>query len=803
MPWRIHKVKLGTRLIVGILAAVTISSTGVALFLITSGQRASRVEAFDLALGVDEAVSDSVTAFIGNIDSVLTSAALFPGFAELEPSTQRAILQNLLAEFTYFERLAVRNESGELLAIVRKGPEVWSPPPETVAAAFRTAIQGSIFISDLHYSSGRQPEVLVMVPISSAGRRPVGTIAGIVELGPLQSMVEDVHIGPESAVYIVDSHGRVIAHSELGRRVIGQSFLKYPVIKNAIAGKRDVAFTKDDVYIDPAGNRVVGVYRRLSRIGWSVVIQQPESIVFGPNYRMIGYALLWTLLFALVFGLIGLYLVRFVTAPISVLSHGAEILGAGNLSHRIGINTGDELEELANTVNQMAANLESSQKRLEEEHGIAVKSEREARILYNVSQSLVSTLDLEERLRAIGESLAQVCGTSRVAIWIIERNNMMPSVSLGLNPDEERVFRTAEVHLEDVSESARRTITGGTAIAVDDAQAAELPYREFAMSLNIRSVLALPITLKQEPIGFAITYDPGEVRDFTPDQIRLAQALASQTATAIENVRAYERERRIAETLQRALLPTVPPSIDDFEIADKYAPASAEAEIGGDFYDVFQLSPDKVGIVIADVSGKGLSAGVHTAMAKYMLRAYAVDNPDPVTLAAKLNNAVCKFAGREMFITLFYGVLDIRSKEMLYVNAGHELPLLYGEDSKICMRLITTGTAMGIVENYKYDMDRIDFLPGDVLLFYTDGATDARRNGEFLGIDGLETMFCSVASGDAHEIVDDIDKKVREYAGGFLRDDIALLVLKYRRAAEGRKPPGRKSKAETSSVKQS
>ncbi|HET6452866.1 MAG TPA: SpoIIE family protein phosphatase, partial [Armatimonadota bacterium] len=84
-------------------------------------------------------------------------------------------------------------------------------------------------------------------------------------------------------------------------------------------------------------------------------------------------------------------------------------------------------------------------------------------------------------------------------------------------------------------------------------------------------------------------------------------------------------------------------------------------------------------------------------------------------------------------------------------------------------------------EDYKFEMEKIDFLPGDVLLFYTDGATDARRNGDFLGIDGLESMFCSAALGHAHQIVDDIDRGVREYAEGFLRDDIALLVLKYRR----------------------
>lgn len=751
MPSTIHEVKLGTRLLILLLTAIIVSSAGVAAFLIRSGQRASRVEAFGLAQGITEAVSEDINGFIGEITSVLTSASLFPKFAEMEPVFQREVLRNLSTEFNYFERLAVRNESGELLAVVRKGPQVWTPPPSVTARAFESAIRGQVYVSDVHFSAGNPPVILIMVPIAPPSGKPIGTIAAIVSLSSLQPIVEGVQLGPESALYIVDSRGRVLAHSELGRRVIGQSYLKYPVVESAVSGKRDIAFTKGDVYVDPRGNRVVGAYRHLTQTGWSIIIQQPDEIVFGPNYRMIGFALIWTFVFALVFGFLGLYLIR----------------------------------------------------RIEQEHDTALRSEREAQILYRVSQALASTLNLEERLRVIGDSLAQVCETSKVAIWTIERNAMTPAVSLGMDSDEEQVFRSAEIHLEEISPAARQAIYGGKSIVITDAQTGLFPYKEFAGRLRIKSVLALPISLEQEPTGFAITYEPGAVRDFTDDHIRLAEALASQAATAIENVRAYERERRIAETLQRALLPTVPPSIDDFEIADKYAAASAEAEIGGDFYDVFQLSPHKFGIVIADVSGKGLSAGVHTAMVKYMLRAYALDNPDPVTLATKLNAGVYKFSGQEMFITLFYGVLDTAKKEMQYVNAGHELPLLFGEDRKICMRLATTGTAMGIVENYSFEMERVDFLPGDVLLFYTDGATDARRDGNFLGIEGLESLFCSVAGGDAHQIVDDIDKGVREYAEGFLRDDIALLVLKYQRPADVDKSPGLKSPPESPSVKQS
>lgn len=204
-----------------------------------------------------------------------------------------------------------------------------------------------------------------------------------------------------------------------------------------------------------------------------------------------------------------------------------------------------------------------------------------------------------------------------------------------------------------------------------------------------------------------------------------------------------------------------------------------EAQIGGDFYDVIEISPDKIALVMADVSGKGLSAAVHTALIKYTVRAYALEEISPVELIARLNRAVYRFIGGQVFITCFYGVLDTDSGVLEYVNAGHELPLLTSVQSGLCMRLATTGTALGIVESFDFTSQSVKLKPGDVLLIYTDGATEARRDGEFLGIEGLEKMFCQHAHGDALYIVDQLNLQIREFARGNLRDDLALLVVKF------------------------
>ena len=272
-----------------------------------------------------------------------------------------------------------------------------------------------------------------------------------------------------------------------------------------------------------------------------------------------------------------------------------------------------------------------------------------------------------------------------------------------------------------------------------------------------------------------------------PDAAAFARALAAQASVALENANlftelqaAYDREKKIAETLQNRLLPDVPPLIDSIEFAHKYQAALGEAEIGGDFFDLFALGPHHWGIVMSDVSGKGLKAAVQTAMIKYTLRGFALENPDaPGQVLARVNDVLCSsMSNHDGFVTLFYGVLNTQSGEMTYASAGHEPPLCREASGAAREWPGSDGIALGCFPGAVYAEKTAVLAPGDLLLLYTDGLTEARAaDGEFLGSEGLLRLLPR-ADLSAAEAVQTLYAQVSDFAGDVRRDDVALLLLK-------------------------
>ena len=778
MP-RVRRRGLGTRLLIILLAAVLVPSIVVTVILIRTGIQAQRDEARVLLASVNEAVSDGLRDFISDIDSILTSTGLFHAFADRNSGEQIKIMGNILRRFPFFQDLRVYYAPDRAFTSISGEIHPWEPPQALIRDGFQRAISGGTYISPVHYTPERHALVLIMSPIAPPGKSSLGVIAAVVSLGQLRGIADRFSAPGERVVLIVDYSGRALVtpKSHPGIKV-GDSLVNLKPV-GELSGRTDrFRAAASTVYESADGLQVLAVYNRVAELGWGVVVQEPVRVILGPPDRAIVLAVLWMGGFVLLFALLGRYVSLRVTGPLFKLREGAEIIGGGNLNHRIDIRTGDEIEDLADAFNRTAARLETSYHELEQEHERAVVAARQADTLYHVSQALVSTLRLDETLDLIAQSLATVCGTNKAGLWLVRGNVLTPTASYGLTEDEQKVFEEWEVHLEEVKGMTQQVVTTRKPVVISDAVGDERVSRRLVERFHVRSILALPLLAEDEVIGYAITYEADKVREFTDDEVSMANAVTAQAVVAIRNAQAYERERRIAETLQRSLLPQVPPRIGSFEIADKYESALTEAEIGGDFYDLLQLSPTRIAFVMADISGKGLSAAVHTAMIKYMLRAYTLEDIDSPELIRRLNRAVWKYIGEQMFITLFYGVLDTEAKTLAYVNAGHELPLLFGEERHICMRLQTTGTALGIFPDYDFTEERIEFLRGDSLLLYTDGATDVRRDGQFLGEDGVEGIFCGAASGTAHQIVDAVDRGIREYARGEIHDDIALMVIK-------------------------
>ncbi|MGI4791802.1 MAG: GAF domain-containing SpoIIE family protein phosphatase [Janthinobacterium lividum] len=291
----------------------------------------------------------------------------------------------------------------------------------------------------------------------------------------------------------------------------------------------------------------------------------------------------------------------------------------------------------------------------------------------------------------------------------------------------------------------------------------------------------------QRAIGLLCLLDTGS-RLRQNDSAGFALALAAQASVTLENARlfaalqaAHDHQRDIAETLQKSLLPVVPERAGVIEFAHKYQAALEEALIGGDFYDLFSLGGSLLGIVMADVSGKGLKAAVQTAMLKYTLRGFALETPNsPGQVLARVNDVLCSpMSSHDGFVTLFYGVLNTDTGEMAYASAGHEPPLLRVAQTGLVDGLpASDGLALGCLPGVPFGECLMTFAPGDLLLLYTDGLTEARAADQsFLGLDGLASLL-PTADVSAESAVSTIYDAVTHFAANVRRDDVAMLALR-------------------------
>ncbi len=266
----------------------------------------------------------------------------------------------------------------------------------------------------------------------------------------------------------------------------------------------------------------------------------------------------------------------------------------------------------------------------------------------------------------------------------------------------------------------------------------------------------------------------GTNRDIT-DRKKTESQLA---VTSMEMEQAYEREHKIADTFQRILFPESDVVKNGFCITTSYRPALDEAEIGGDFCDLIHLSDDKLAVVIADVSGKGLKAAKYTVMVKYIVRAYANEGHSPKDVVRLLNKEFCNLGEPESFVTVFYGVFDFTNGEVVYVSAGHDEPLHYISGQRKVERLFVGGPAVGFMLDAEYEQSRLRIEKGDALLVYTDGISDAHTDKSYLGIDGVAEILRTNAEFACERILGAVFGAAYKYAGNRQHDDQTAVVIK-------------------------
>ena len=259
---------------------------------------------------------------------------------------------------------------------------------------------------------------------------------------------------------------------------------------------------------------------------------------------------------------------------------------------------------------------------------------------------------------------------------------------------------------------------------------------------------------------------------------RELQASLNQESARREH---QERELQQAREIQQSLLPKSIPQIPGFEIDGAWEPAR---EVGGDYYDVIRLNDNKLGICIADVVGKSISAALLMANVQATVRAFANDAVSPATLCRRVNSVLCSTIATGKFVTLLYGVLDARSKTFRYCNAGHLPPILIRE-GQTAEQFPEGGALLGVFPDWKYEDSQIALQPGDRLLLLTDGITEAgMEDGEEFGEKRLIASAIENKRQSPRELKLRLLTDAKNFCTAKLRDDATLIVIASTTCAE-------------------
>ena len=237
-----------------------------------------------------------------------------------------------------------------------------------------------------------------------------------------------------------------------------------------------------------------------------------------------------------------------------------------------------------------------------------------------------------------------------------------------------------------------------------------------------------------------------------------------------------QSELDVANSMQQSILPKHFPKNDEFELYGSMAPAR---NVGGDFFDIIRLEQGRLGIAIADVSDKGIPAALFMMSSRTLLKGAALGCDDPGTAVTVVNDQLQDGNESNMFVTLFYAVYDPASGEVQFANGGHNPPLIVHKDGSSTILPLTGGVALGVAPDFPFSTDTARLEPGEALLMYTDGVSEAENiDSEEFGMDRLQAIFDGSPPESARAANDAVFAAVREFAGDRSQsDDITCLVL--------------------------
>ncbi len=401
--------------------------------------------------------------------------------------------------------------------------------------------------------------------------------------------------------------------------------------------------------------------------------------------------------------------------------------------------------------------------------------------LFNISTMLSGTRGLQQILDRITRAVAEALNVKSCSLRLLDdhRDELLIKSVFGLS---EQYLKKGPVTVA-MSPIDRAALSGQAVYIRDMHEDERVIYPQEAQREGIVSSLVVGMRFKDRPIGVLRVYTAA-VHEFPEVERKLLESIASQAAVAIENARLQEealekdrleRQVQIAAEVQRRMMPAKPPKLPGLDIAALYVPCF---ELGGDFYDFIPLGDHSVGITVADVVGKGLPASLLMSSVRAAMRAQADNVYDLDEIVSRVNKSMSLDMRANEFITLWYGVLDYRHRQLTYCSAGHE-PAILVRNGQL-RDLAVGGMVIGVDPEQRYDKEVVQLQKGDVLWIYTDGVPDAMNyNGEKFGKARMRDCLLANVGLGAEQICRQMLWETRRFVGLNRRtDDTTMVVVK-------------------------
>jgi phosphoserine phosphatase RsbU/P len=393
-------------------------------------------------------------------------------------------------------------------------------------------------------------------------------------------------------------------------------------------------------------------------------------------------------------------------------------------------------------------------------------------------RELVGHMPLEKLFELILDLSVEAVKASRGVLMTLEDGELRVRASKGAG------FRISS-RVRDLVLTERRSL-----LVRDALRHEALAASESIVAQQIRSVLAVPLQAENRVSGLIYLDSPGFIQEFTTEDLNLLTVMGNMAAIRIEHARLIEveqaeklraQELAHAAQIQQSILPHNFPAFPDRKDFELHAAMVPAKEVGGDFFDFFLLDPEHLGFVIGDVSGKGVPAALFMAVSRTLLRAFAQHRATPGECLAYMNSNLAVQSDAAMFTTVFYGILDTRSGELQFANGGHNRPYVLAVDGQPRPLSVESGPIVGIMDGFSYDSYTASLAPGEALILYTDGVTEAQdKNDAFFGEKLLEQHLSAHCGESAQQLVACVHAAVQEFANGAPQsDDITVLALRF------------------------